>query len=135
MTLRTIWLGAVAYDAKVVPIWEGMRRYFRDEAHLDVEVILFQTYEAQVRALLAAVLELHLPDERVVDEVRENGLERLAGNGRGSRVLRVPAPLGQVGRRRSQDGHREHEGRGKAEGPWSEPFSGKSCWPHHAGAS
>ena len=53
MTLRTIWLGAVAYDPKVVPIWEGMRRYFRDEARLDVDVVLFQTYEAQVRALLA----------------------------------------------------------------------------------
>ena len=54
MSLRTIWLGAVAYDAKVVPIWEGMRRYFRDEAQLDVEIILFQSYEAQVQALLAA---------------------------------------------------------------------------------
>ena len=54
MTLRTIWLGAVAYDAKVVPIWEGMGRYFRDEAQLDVEVVLFQSYEAQVKALLAA---------------------------------------------------------------------------------
>ena len=54
MSLRTIWLGAVAYDPKVVPIWEGMRRYFRDEAGLDVEVVLFQTYEAQVQALLAA---------------------------------------------------------------------------------
>lgn len=54
MTLRTIWLGAVAYDQKVVPIWEGMRRYFRDEALLDVEVVLFQSYEAQVKALLAA---------------------------------------------------------------------------------
>lgn len=54
MSLRTIWLGAVAYDAKVVPIWEGMRRYFRDEARLDVEVVLFQSYEAQVRALLGA---------------------------------------------------------------------------------
>lgn len=48
----TIWLGAVAYDAKVVSIWEGMRRYFQDEARLDVETILFQTYEAQVQALL-----------------------------------------------------------------------------------
>jgi len=40
VTLRTIWLGAVAYDQKVVPIWEGMCRYFRDEAHLDVEKLL-----------------------------------------------------------------------------------------------
>jgi ABC-type phosphate/phosphonate transport system substrate-binding protein len=50
---RTIWLGAVAYDPKVVTIWEGMRRYFHDEAHLPLEIILFQTYEAQLAALLA----------------------------------------------------------------------------------
>jgi phosphonate transport system substrate-binding protein len=50
---RTIWLGAVAYDPKVVTIWEGMRRYFHEEAHLPVEVVLFQSYEAQVTALLS----------------------------------------------------------------------------------
>jgi phosphonate transport system substrate-binding protein len=50
---QTIWVGAVAYDPKVVGIWEGMRRYFNEEAHLSVEVVLFQTYEAQVAALLA----------------------------------------------------------------------------------
>ena len=49
---RTIWVGAVAYDPKVVTIWEGMRRYFHQEAHLPVEVVLFQSYEAQVYALL-----------------------------------------------------------------------------------
>ncbi|HSB27266.1 MAG TPA: PhnD/SsuA/transferrin family substrate-binding protein, partial [Pyrinomonadaceae bacterium] len=42
-----------AYDPKVVTIWEGMRRYFNEEAHLPVEVVLFQSYEAQVLALLA----------------------------------------------------------------------------------
>jgi len=51
---RTIWVGAVAYDPKVVAIWEGMRRYFHEEAHLPVEVVLFQSYETQVSALLAA---------------------------------------------------------------------------------
>jgi len=51
---RTIWVGAVAYDPKVVTIWEGMRRYFHEDAHLPVEVVLFQSYEAQVRALLAS---------------------------------------------------------------------------------
>ena len=51
---RTIWVGAVAYDPKVVGIWEGMRRYFHEEAHLPVEVVLFQSYEAQVAALLAS---------------------------------------------------------------------------------
>jgi phosphonate transport system substrate-binding protein len=49
----TIWLGAVAYDPKVVTIWEGMGRYFKEEERLPVEVVLFQSYEAQVAALLA----------------------------------------------------------------------------------
>jgi len=49
---RTVWVGAVAYDPKVVTIWEGMRRYFHEEARLSVEVVLFQSYEAQVSALL-----------------------------------------------------------------------------------
>jgi len=50
---KTIWVGAVAYNPKVVTIWEGMRRFFQEEAHLPVEVVLFQSYEAQVQALLA----------------------------------------------------------------------------------
>lgn len=50
---QTIWVGAVAYNPKVVTIWDGMRRYFHEEAHLPVEVVLFQSYEAQVLALLA----------------------------------------------------------------------------------
>ena len=50
---KTIWLGAVAYDPKVVSIWEGMRRYFHEEANLSLEIVLFQNYEAQVLALLA----------------------------------------------------------------------------------
>ena len=51
---RTIWVGAVAYDPKVVTIWEGMRRYLHDEAGLHVEDVLLQSYEAQVEALLAS---------------------------------------------------------------------------------
>ncbi len=50
---KTIWVGAVAYDPKVVTIWEGMRRYFHEEAHLPTDVVLFQSYEAQLSALLA----------------------------------------------------------------------------------
>lgn len=53
MAEQTIWIGAVAYDPKVVPIWEGMRHYLRHEARLPVEIVLFQSYEAQVDALLA----------------------------------------------------------------------------------
>ena len=54
---QTIWVGAVAYDPKVVTIWEGMRRYFHEEAHVPVEVVLFQSYEAQVQALLRSANE------------------------------------------------------------------------------
>lgn len=50
---KAIWVGAVAYNPKVVTIWEGMRCYFHEEAHLAVEIVLFQSYEAQVFALLA----------------------------------------------------------------------------------
>jgi phosphonate transport system substrate-binding protein len=51
--MKTIWIGAVAYDPKVVSIWEGMKRYFVVEAKLPVEVVLFLSYEAQIEALLA----------------------------------------------------------------------------------
>lgn len=53
MAERTIWVGAVAYDPKVVTIWEGMRAYFHEEARLPVEIVLFQSYGAQVHALVA----------------------------------------------------------------------------------
>jgi len=36
---KTIWVGAVAYNPKVVTIWEGMRGYFHEEAHLPVEIV------------------------------------------------------------------------------------------------
>jgi ABC-type phosphate/phosphonate transport system substrate-binding protein len=53
-----ITVGAVAYDPKVVTIWEGMRSYFRDEAKLPVEVVLYLSYEAQVDALLAGRIDI-----------------------------------------------------------------------------
>ena len=55
---RIIWVGAVAYDPKVVTIWEGMRRYFHEEADLPIEVVLFQSYEMQIAALLAGPADL-----------------------------------------------------------------------------
>jgi ABC-type phosphate/phosphonate transport system substrate-binding protein len=58
MMNQTIWIGAVAYDPKVVTIWEGMRRYFHEEAGVPVEIVLFQSYELQIMALLAAPHEL-----------------------------------------------------------------------------
>jgi phosphonate transport system substrate-binding protein len=55
---KTLTIGAVAYDPAVVSIWEGMRQYFREEARLDAEVVLFLNYGAQVEALLAGRIDI-----------------------------------------------------------------------------
>ena len=44
-------IGAVAYDAKVVPIWEAIREYYRGSP-VEMDVVWFSNYEAQVDALL-----------------------------------------------------------------------------------
>jgi len=44
-------LGAVAYDAKVVPIWEGFRAFFTANG-LPFDFVLYQNYERQVAAHL-----------------------------------------------------------------------------------
>ena len=44
-------LGAVAYDAKVVPIWEGFRAFFNANG-LPFDFVLYQNYERQVAAHL-----------------------------------------------------------------------------------
>ena len=50
-------VGAVAYDPKVVPIWEAMRDYFR-EANVPTDYVLFSNYEAQVEALFARSIDI-----------------------------------------------------------------------------
>ena len=50
-------IGAVAYDAKVVPIWEGIREYFRG-APVEMDFVLFSNYEAQVEALLGGRIDV-----------------------------------------------------------------------------
>jgi ABC-type phosphate/phosphonate transport system substrate-binding protein len=57
MSAETIRVGAVAYDPKVVTIWEGMRDYFR-EAGVPTDYVLFSNYEAQVAALLAGQIDV-----------------------------------------------------------------------------
>lgn len=44
-------LGAVAYDQKVVPIWDGFLQYFRARG-LPFDYVLFSNYERQVEALI-----------------------------------------------------------------------------------
>lgn len=52
MSLNTVLLGAVAYDAKVVTIWDGFQAYFEDRG-LPFDYILYTNYERQVEALIA----------------------------------------------------------------------------------
>jgi phosphonate transport system substrate-binding protein len=47
----TILMGAVAYDAKVVTIWDGFRRYFIDRG-LDFDYLLYSHYERQAEDLV-----------------------------------------------------------------------------------
>lgn len=54
---RPIMLGAVAYDAKVVPIWDIIRDYFNDNG-VRLDYILFSNYEAQVDALLNGTVDI-----------------------------------------------------------------------------
>ena len=42
-------MGAVAYDPKVVTIWDGFQKYFRARG-LDFDYVLFSNYEKQVEA-------------------------------------------------------------------------------------
>jgi ABC-type phosphate/phosphonate transport system substrate-binding protein len=53
----SILLGAVAYDPKVVAIWEGIRAYFREKG-VDLDFALFSNYERQVEELLAGHVDI-----------------------------------------------------------------------------
>lgn len=54
---KTIMLGAVAYDAKVVPIWDIIRDYSNDNG-LRLDYVLFSNYEAQVEALQNGMIDV-----------------------------------------------------------------------------
>jgi phosphonate transport system substrate-binding protein len=45
-------LGAVAYDPKVVTIWDGFRAWLRDSAGFDFDYVLYSNYERQVSDLV-----------------------------------------------------------------------------------
>lgn len=56
-TRGRLLLGAVAYDPKVVTIWEGFRTYFQARG-LDFDFLLFSNYEQQVESHLAGAVTL-----------------------------------------------------------------------------
>lgn len=45
---ETLLMGAVAYDPKVVTIWEGFKQYFAEQG-LDFDYVLYSNYERQVQ--------------------------------------------------------------------------------------
>jgi ABC-type phosphate/phosphonate transport system substrate-binding protein len=57
MFVKPLTIGAVAYDAKVVPIWEGIRDFFRAH-HTPLDYVLYGSYEQQVEALLARHVDI-----------------------------------------------------------------------------
>lgn len=57
MTQSPVMVGAVAYTANVVPIWEGIKDYFA-ESSTPMDFVLFSNYERQVEALLAGHIDI-----------------------------------------------------------------------------
>jgi ABC-type phosphate/phosphonate transport system substrate-binding protein len=54
---HTILLGAVAYDPKVVTIWEGIREHFKEQG-VPMDFALFSNYERQVEELLKGHIDV-----------------------------------------------------------------------------
>jgi ABC-type phosphate/phosphonate transport system substrate-binding protein len=61
MSDATILLGAVAYDLKVLSLWEAMREHFRGMG-VGLEFALFSTYERQVEALIGGHIDIAYND-------------------------------------------------------------------------
>lgn len=54
---QILLMGAVAYDPKVVTIWDGFKRYFADHV-LDFDYVLYSNYERQVEAHLQGHIDV-----------------------------------------------------------------------------
>lgn len=76
----TILLGAVAYDPKVVSIWEGIREHFKSVG-VPMDFALFSNYERQVEALLAGHVDVawNTPLAHVRVKRRTQGASRSIG--------------------------------------------------------
>ena len=54
---RLLRVGAVAYDPKVVTIWEGFKPYF-EKRGAPIDYVLYSNYDAQVEANLSGEIEV-----------------------------------------------------------------------------
>ena len=55
---QSLVLGAVAYDPKVVTIWDGFRAWLRGPGGLDFDYVLYSNYERQVEDLVAGRVDV-----------------------------------------------------------------------------
>jgi ABC-type phosphate/phosphonate transport system substrate-binding protein len=76
MNDQTLILGAVAYDPKVVTIWDGFKAWFNKRG-LAFDYILYSNYERQVEAHLAG--HFHIAWNSPLAWVRAERLARSAG--------------------------------------------------------
>lgn len=74
--MSALLLGAVAYDPKVVTIWEGFRQWFRAR-RVDLDFVLYAHYERQVEDLVGGRLDLAWSSP--LAWVRTRRLARVAG--------------------------------------------------------
>src|ERR1044071_8936632 len=72
----TLLLGAVAYDPKVVTIWEGFKSYF-ERRGLAFDYVLYSNYERQVEAHMAG--HFHVAWNSPLAWVRAQRLARARG--------------------------------------------------------
>src|SRR5690349_24989820 len=82
---ETLLLGAVAYDPKVVTIWEGFKAYFARHG-LAFDYLLYSNYERQVEAHLAG--HFHIAWNSPLAWVRAERLARSAGRRAEAVVMR-----------------------------------------------
>ena len=81
----TLLMGAVAYDPKVVTIWDGFRRWFARH-DLDFDYVLYSNYERQVEDLLAG--RIHAAWNSPLAWVRARRLGEAAGIGVSALTMR-----------------------------------------------
>jgi phosphonate transport system substrate-binding protein len=55
--VQPLRIGAVAYDSKVVTIWEGFKEYFANHG-VEIDYVLYSTYDAQVDANLSGAVQV-----------------------------------------------------------------------------
>lgn len=81
----TLVMGAVAYDPKVVPIWDGFRSWLRGQG-IDYDYVLYSHYERQVTDLIEG--HIHAAWNSPLAWVRTRRLAAAAGVGVVPAVMR-----------------------------------------------